>query len=83
MQDQLFPLRMLSVILSARPCYWNLDYTGVNPFSRDCNGGCLNVGDVKVVGDSWGWIGSVYDGHAGDKCDRGGMYQSDTINTWY
>ena len=62
-------------------CYWNLEYTGVNPFSRDCNGGCLHVGDVKVVGDSWGWIGTVYDGHASDRCDRGGMFESNGISS--
>lgn len=57
-----------------KTCYWNLQTTGANLFERDCNGGCLEVGDVKVAGDSWGWVGSAFDGAAGPKCGRGGMY---------
>lgn len=53
-------------------CYWNLD-RAKGGLGGDCNGGCKNVGDIKVAGDSWGWVGTVFDGHNGDKCDRGGV----------
>lgn len=52
-------------------CYWNMarSTSGLN----DCNGGCTGVGDVTVVGDSWGWVGPVFTGKAGDVCTRGGV----------
>jgi len=53
-------------------CSWNLARSGAAG-ANDCNGGCNTVGDVTVVGDSWGWVGTVNDGKAGKVCTRGGV----------
>lgn len=57
---------------SPSQCYWNLDRAD-GGLGGDCNGGCKNIGDISVVGDSWGWVGPVDSGESGDRCDRGGV----------
>lgn len=37
----------------------------------DCNGK-FDIGEINVVGDSFGWTGGLYNGKYGNRCGRGG-----------